>query len=49
MNSKKEFCRKKNGSPAYEKDLPVDVNARDVIACRESNGKELVWIENIEK
>jgi hypothetical protein len=46
---KKELCKRKNESSAYDKDLPVDVYARDVIACRESNGKELVWIENIDK
>ena len=49
VNSNKEFCKRRNESPAYDKDLPVDVYARDVIACRESNGKELVWIENIDK
>jgi len=49
VNSKKEFCKQRNESPAYDKTLPVDVYARDVIACRESNGKELVWIENIDK
>lgn len=49
VNSKKEFCKKRNESPAYDKKQPEDVYARDVIACRESNGKELVWIENIEK
>ena len=49
VDSKKEFCKKRNESPAYEKKQPEDVYARDVIACRESNGKELVWIENIDK
>jgi len=49
VDSKKEFCKKRNESPAYDKKLPEDVYARDVIACRESNGKELVWIENIDK
>eukprot|EP00092_Neocalanus_flemingeri_P047648 GFUD01054072.1.p1 GENE.GFUD01054072.1~~GFUD01054072.1.p1 ORF type:complete len:340 (+),score=98.78 GFUD01054072.1:82-1101(+) len=49
VNSKKEFCKRKEESPAYDRELPVDIYARDVIACRESNGKELVWIENIDK
>ena len=43
VNSNAEFCT------PYDKNVPSDVYARDVIACRESNGKELVWIENIEK
>ena len=44
VDSRKEFCRRQSGS-----ELPPDVYAKNVIASRESNGKELVWIENIDQ
>merc|ERR1711970_824388 len=45
VNSKKEFCKMNEET----KDLTANVLARDVINSRTSNGKELVWIENIDK